>query len=368
MPDLDAVLDDLRSVLTSGVITKGRFLDRLEHDATELVGAECVGVSSCTSGLLMALMALKIDGECLVPSFTFMATASPPQLLGLPIRFVDIDPSRLTVSVDAVRAAVRPATTAVIAVHTFGTPADVAALEQLCREKGLALIFDSAHGLGARRRGRPVGDGGDAESFSLSPTKLVTAGEGGLVSTTHHEVAEALRQLRDYGNDGSYNARFPGINARLPEMSAVLAVHSLEQLETSVAARHHLVGVVRECLAATPGLAFQQQLPGDRSSYQSFCVLVDEKQFGMSRDRLRYLLRLEGVDTRTYFDPLVHEQDAFKHQASEALHESTRIARQALSLPLWNDMPEDVARRIAALIVRAQQSAPRVARAPVATT
>src|SRR5205814_3381086 len=119
-------------------ITKGSYLRELENVAGTLVGARCIGVSSCTVGLVLALQALKVQGEVILPSFTFLASATAPAILGLPLRFVDVDRETWTIDPRAVQAAITPRTAAVIAVHTFGNPADIATLESICRRKGLA--------------------------------------------------------------------------------------------------------------------------------------------------------------------------------------------------------------------------------------
>ena len=189
LPAYAAVAPAFREVMRTGMITKGRYLRELEETASSYMGATVLGVSSCTVGLVLALQALHVDGEVILPSFTFLATASAPSLLKLPLRFVDVLRDTWTIDPRAVEAAITSRTAAVIGVHTFGAPADVETLRGICSRHGLALIMDAAHGLGALRAGRPVGADADAEVFSMSPTKLVAAGEGGLVASRRRDVA-----------------------------------------------------------------------------------------------------------------------------------------------------------------------------------
>jgi dTDP-4-amino-4,6-dideoxygalactose transaminase len=342
------------------MITKGEYLRELEGRVERLVGARCVAVSSCTVGLVLALQALKVDGEVILPSFTFLASASAPAILGLPLRFVDVEKDTLTIDPSAVRAAIGPRTAAIIAVHTFGNPADVSALEAIARDRGLTLIIDAAHGLGSLRAGQPVGAAGDAEVFSMSPTKLVAAGEGGLITTRHDDVVQRLDALREYGNAGDYVTQQPGLNGRLDEMSAILAIEGFRRLEANAKRRNRLVDIARAELHGAPGVVFQRIRPGDRSSYKDFGIVIEPERFGMDRDDLAAVLREEGVDSRRYYAPLVHRHPAFKSAAAEPMPASEWLETRVLSLPLFSHMPVTTMRTIARLVAAVHRDASRV--------
>lgn len=357
LPTYGSISRDLKRVMDSGMITKGEYLRRLESSVEKLAGARCVAVSSCTVGLVLALQALQVDGEVVLPSFTFLASASAPAILRLPLRFVDVGRDAWTIDPAAVESAIGPRTAAVIAVHTFGNPADVDALEAVCRRKRVALIFDAAHGLGALRRGRHVGAGGDAEVFSMSPTKLVAAGEGGLVTTRRDDVATRLDVLREYGNSGDYTTVHPGLNGRLDEMSAILALHGFARLEANAKRRNRLVEVAKEELRSVPGVSFQEIDPSDRSSYKDFSLAIESAEFGASRDELATVLEAEGVDTRRYYSPLVHRHPAFSAAVAEPMPNSEWLESRVLSLPLFSHMPSATMRTIAQLVAVAQRNA-----------
>ncbi len=357
LPPYAAVADALRDVIESGAITKGRYLRALEDRASAYMGATALGVSSCTVGLVLALQALKVDGEVILPSFTFLATASAPAILKLPLRFVDVDRGSCTIDPRAVEAAITPSTTAVIAVHTFGAPADVTALEAICRRHRLVLIIDAAHGLGALRNGKPVGAGADAEVFSMSPTKLVAAGEGGIVATTHSDAAVRLEALREYGNAGDYTTLQAGLNGRLDEMSAILALGGFKALERNAQRRNMLVEIAKSELARVPGIGWQRVRPGDRSSYKDLSVTIDPVTFGCDRDELADALRADGVDTRRYYVPLVHLHPAFAGAHAEPMPNSEWLASRVLSLPLFSHMPVSTMRTIARLVSAVRESA-----------
>ena len=355
LPAYKQLAPAFRTAIESGMITKSRYLAKLEEDVGRAVGARCLGVSSCTVGLVLALQALQVDGEVILPSFTFLATASAPALLRLPLRFVDIDRQTWTVDPKAVDAAITPRTAAVIAVHTFGAPADMDALEAICRKRKIALIVDAAHGLGALREGKPVGAGGDAEVFSMSPTKLVAAGEGGLVTTTRADVAERLEALREYGNGGDYVTVQPGLNGRLDELSAILALAGHRRLDANAKKRNRLVGLAKAELAGVPGIGWQRIRNGDRSSYKDLSIVVEPSEFGMDRDQLAAVLLADRVDTRKYYSPLVHRHPAFAGSGVEPMPVSEWIESRALSLPLFSHMPAATMRTVAQLVAAAHR-------------
>ncbi|NDC54587.1 MAG: DegT/DnrJ/EryC1/StrS family aminotransferase, partial [Planctomycetia bacterium] len=243
LPSFDDVEPAFRRILAGGMLTKGTELSRLEADARAVTGAaDVVAVSSCTVGLALGLRALgrmqadPARREVIVPSFTFLAAPAAVIWAGYEPVFIDSEADTWTVSPAAVAAAITPRTAAILACHTFGCPCDEAGLAALAAAAGVPLMIDAAHGLGTRFAGRQVGGTGFAQVFSMSPTKLVVAGEGGLVATSSPAFAALLRQLREYGNAGDYVCEEPGLNGRLPELSAALARASLERLP-EVAAR-----------------------------------------------------------------------------------------------------------------------------------
>ena len=235
LPTFDAIEPELRAIFDSGMVTKGRQLVAFEGELQQHLRVEnAVGVSSCTAGLMLLYRALKLTGEVIVPSFTFMATVHPLSWNGLAPVFVDVEPDGWNLDPAAAEAAITPRTSAIVATHLFGNPADVEALEALAARKHLKLIFDSAHGFGVLHQGRPVGGNGQAEVFSSSPTKLLVTGEGGVVTTNDPSLAELIRVGREYGNPGDYDTIVPGMNARMQEFSALLGRHSLRMLESNV--------------------------------------------------------------------------------------------------------------------------------------
>ncbi len=350
LPKFDALSAEMAEIVGSGMVTRGRELRQFEEAAAaHLRVKHAVAISSCTSGLMLTYQALDLKGEIIAPSFTFMATISSAVWAGLRPILIDVEERTHNLDPKLVEAAITPATSAIVAVHNFGNPADIAALEEIAKRRGLKLVFDAAHGFGAQYHGVPVGPQGDAQVYSLSPTKLVVAGEGGIVATNSEMVAEKIRKGREYGMGAAYDSLFAGLNARMSEFHACLGRHSLALLEGNARRRQEVVAIFQRELGKLPGIHFQHVLPGNRCSYKDFSLTVDAEEFGLSRDDFAKALAAENIDTRKYYDPPVHRQTAYRHFAPPEgkLPVTERLAARSLSLPLWSHMSDEVALGIA---------------------
>ena len=352
-PPLDAVVARLAPSYDRGVLTSGPLVRELEDAAAARLGVRhVVALSSCTSGLALVLQAVadraggaRRGGTVVMPGFTFSASAHAALWAGLVPRFADC--GREDQQLDPADAAERlDGAVAVMGVHMGGAPCHPSALEALGRAHDVPVVFDAAHGFGAASGDRQVGALGLAEVFSLSPTKPLVAGEGGLVATSDAALAERLRHGRDYGNSGDYDPTFPGLNARMSELHAAVALESLDRLDAHLARRRELAARYRAALAAVPGLVPQHVEPGDATTAKLFTVVVDEQRYGLRRDDVVAALRAEGVDTRTYFSPPVHRQAAYRHLPPVELPDTDWVAARVVNLPLWRDMPDDVPERV----------------------
>lgn len=356
LPAFDEVEPAFREIFAGGILTKGSELARLEAEARAVTGAaHVVAVSSCTVGLALGLKALghmqsdPTRREVILPSFTFLAGPAAVAWAGFKPVFVESDAATWTVSTAAVAAAISSRTAAILACHTFGCPCDLAGLEAVAERAGVPLMIDAAHGLGTQIGGRQVGREGFAQVFSLSPTKLVVAGEGGLVATSSSEFAAWLRELREYGNDGDYNCSLAGLNGRLPELSAALGRASLARLPDVLARRQAAADAYLDVLRGTPGLGFQA-IPADATmSWKDFSLTVDPDTFGAGRDVVRAHLAARGIDSRAYYSPPCHRMPAFQGfpSASHPLPVTDSLAACSLSLPMGAHVTPAVARMVA---------------------
>jgi len=349
------VAADVEAILRSGVLTNGPYVRRFEEETSAYLGVRhCVAVSSCTSGLMLVLRAAGLSGDVIVPSFTFAATAHAVQWNGLRPVFADIEPRTLTLSPASVDRAVGMHTSAILATHIYGTPCDVEGLRAVARENGLRLFFDAAHAFGSEHGGTKVGGFGDAEVFSLSPTKVVVAAEGGLIATNDDLLAERCRIGRDYGNPGDYDCVFVGLNARMSELHAATALASLRDLDERLAERNRLAAAYTAQLAGIPGISIPEVSPGDRSTYKDYSMLVDADAFGLDAATAAAFLREEGIEIRRYYAPPVHAMQAYRTAGGAAgpLPVTELAAEQALTLPLWVGMTDAHVARVGESIRR----------------
>jgi dTDP-4-amino-4,6-dideoxygalactose transaminase len=269
--------------------------------------------------------------------------------------FVDIDPATWTVDARAVEAAITPKTRAILACHTFGNPCDEEVLEAVSAAHGIDLVVDAAHGFGSLAGGEPVASRGIAQVFSMSPTKLVVSGEGGIVATRDARLVHAIREAREYGNDGSYGCRAAGLNGRLPEISAALGRASLARLPEVRKRRSEAAAAYMAGLSGVSGVAVQQIASGCESSWKDFTIRVAPQAFGRSRDDLRTMLAARGVDTRAYYSPACHAMEAFAgfHAGRPPLPHTDCLSSECLALPMGRHVSPEVASRVAAMIAEA---------------
>lgn len=352
LPALDAMYGALDASLRSGMITNGSQVRAFEDEVAGYLGvAHAVAMSNCTSGLLLILRCTGVTGPVVVPSFTFMASGHAVRWAGARLRFADCHPRQYTVDPRSAAGALpRDATGgAILATHTFGAPCDVRELQALADDRGVPLLFDAAHGFGSRYPdGTMVGGKGLAEVFSLSPTKPLSAGEGGLVTTNDAALAAELRVAREYGNPGDYDSLYAGLNARMTEAAAILGRTGLTTFPGWLERRQALAGRYRANLADVPGLAFQELPAGAESSYKDLTVRI-APEFGLTRDRLATCLRAENIDTRAYFDPPLHRQTAYRDVVPAVpLEHTERLSASLLTLPLHSHMRSDVIDRVCA--------------------
>ena len=349
-------LEEVRGILASKQLTNGAYVRKFEEAAAEYLGvAHCVAVSSCTAGLLLVLKALDLSGEVILPSFTFHATAHAVVWNGLTPVFADCDVKTFCVAPEAVRAQVSSRTVAILAVHLFGSPAAVKELEEIAAGLRVPLVFDAAHAFGSSSHGRHVGGFGTAEVFSFSPTKLVVAGEGGLVATRDARLAERLRAARNYGDAGNYNPEVLGVNARMSEINAAMALHGLVRLDARIERRNEIRLRYERKLRDVPGIRFQEVSEGGRSTFKDFSLIVDEKEFGHSRDWLVELLPRENIGARKYFSPPVHRQKLYGGMwDGRPLPITDLVSDGVVSLPIYSSLTDDSVDKVCEVIRRAQ--------------
>jgi len=344
LPDMSDVLDNLRESYVSGAVTNGRLVRLFEEEVCRFTGARhAVAVSSCTSGLILAFASRRFPArsEVIVPSFTFAATVEAIVWNGLIPVYVDCLPDTMTIDPDEVAQAISPNTAALCPVNVFGLPPDMNALNKISERYELPLIFDSAQGLGSSYGGKPSGTFGLCEVFSLSPSKVITAVEGGLLTTDDAVTAERVRCMRDYGKgpDGD-DMLFNGLSARMSEVHACVGLLNLRNAHDLISSRVRLIRRYAQRLTNIPGCR-TQQLPEDRTTSGNYFSLLVSSSASLPRDRLYEELKARNIHTKKYYAMPVHAQTAFRdrpHRIVGDLSNTWAATAESLALPLYSHM------------------------------
>src|SRR3990167_3821979 len=339
LPKFEELEEEIKEILSTGQITNGKYVSIIESLVAEYIGVkQVVAVSSCTLGLILALQSAGLKGKIIIPSFTFSATGHSLWWNGLEPVFVDCCPNTFNIDVTKIEEQLTEDVSCILAVHIFGNPADVKELEKIAHKYNLYLLFDAAHGFGGTFDGKTLGSFGDAEVFSLSPTKLLVAGEGGLITTNNRELANKIRIARNYGDPGTYNCKNIGLNARMSEFHAILAIKSLPLVKKNIYRRQSIVQRYIKNLSNIPGISFQQINPQAESTFKDFSILIDRDKFGMDRDSLADILMSKNISSRRYFYPPLHRQDVYRKyfsQYDKLLPNTNYVSFNILNLPIY---------------------------------
>ncbi|MEU8520838.1 aminotransferase class I/II-fold pyridoxal phosphate-dependent enzyme [Streptomyces sp. NBC_01216] len=337
----------------SGWVAQGPRVAAFERAFAERVGAaHAVAVSSCTTALHLALLALDLGpgDEVVVPSLSFIATANAVRYVGAEPVFADVDLATANLTADTIDAVRTPRTKAVVLVHQGGVPADVRAVRAACADWGLPVVEDAACAIGSTVDGAPVGRGALLAAWSFHPRKLLTTGEGGMVTTDDADWAARLRRLREHGMNVSAAERHAsgtpvlenyletGFNYRMTDIQAAVGLVQLGRLDAMVARRRALAARYTELLSGIPGLDPVRDPGHGQGNFQSYWVLLSE-DFPAGRDALLTVLAEAGISARRGI-MAAHLEPAYQGHPAGPLPVTERISRDSLILPLFHTMTE----------------------------
>ena len=357
-PD-DALRDRLTTILWSGRLSNdGPTVRQLEAEAREFLGAsEVLATASGTTALELALLAaVTLTGAAVLPAYTFQATVNAVVRRGLEPVFCDIDPATFTLDPVALARilAERKDIRVVVPVTVFGVAPDLAAIRTLCDASHAVLILDNAHGVGSEVNGLRLPPEPLVQTFSLHATKIVPAGEGGLIATNDAGIAAEIRRLRCHGVAANPLESSTGTNAKMAEMAAALALHSLRELPAQLQRRRAYAQRLRAALALYPQTFTPQHLPpGIHTNFQDFGVLCQSRTGGITG--IIAAFRTQGVEARRYFWPPLHHLPAWRGKFE--LPVTDAVAGALVCLPLHGRMDEATLRRVEAAIRAVGKSA-----------
>ena len=344
-------LDAIAEVLASGILTNGPWTRRFEAAMAERHGTpHAVAFANGTVALAGMLLAAGIGpgDEVIVPSMTFIASATSVLHVGATPVFADIEPDTLNLDVEDAASRITGRTRAIMPVHYAGQPADLAAFRTLADTHGLVLLEDAAQAHGATCQGRPAGAWGEAAMFSFTPTKNITTGEGAVVTTTSEELAHAMRLLRNHGMSAPYQHDVLGYNWRLTEMQSAMGVRQLERLDGILATKRANATAMGGLLAGVAGVEPLAVRPDRGHPFMIYSVRIA----GGRRDAVMAALTASGIESRLYFPP-AHRQPVFAHLPDPGLPVTDAVAEQMLSLPLHTRLSSDDLGMIADVVMNA---------------
>ena len=326
----------------------GPYVQEFEKRLAELLGVRhCIVVCNATVALGIAIRALKLEGEVIVPSFTFVATAHCLEWQGITPVFCDIDSRTHNLDPNQVERLITPLTTGIMGVHLWGRPCAVNELETLASSRGLKILFDAAHAFGATYGGRALGSFGDAEIFSFHATKFFNSFEGGAVTTNNDELAGQIRLMKNFGFAGYDNVISPGTNGKMPEISAAMGLTNLESIEQFVTVNRSNYHAYRAALDGVAGVSLISYDESEQCNYQYVVVKVNEQEAGIDRNLLAATLHAENILARRYFYPGCHRMEPYRSappQGGWQLPETEKLADRVLVLPTGTAVEtEDVA-------------------------
>ena len=329
-----------RRWLTNGGLYVGEFEERI----ADFLGVKhCVAMCNATVALEIAIRALGMKGEVIVPSFTFIATAHALQWQEITPVFCDIDPATHNLDPRKVEQMITPRTTGIIGVHVWGRPCGVDALGEIARRRRLKLVFDSAHAFGCSYKGRMIGGFGDAEVFSFHATKFINSLEGGAVVTNDDELAGKMRLMKNFGFTNYDQVDYIGTNGKMNEVSAAMGLTNLEGMDEFIAANYRNYQQYGAELKNLEGVSMIAYDPEEKNNYQYLVLEIDDGKTVVTRDQLKEILHAERVLARRYFYPGCHRVEPYRSYfpyAGLLLPETEELTKRVLCLPTGTSASE----------------------------
>lgn len=352
----------------------GPYVQEFQQRVADTLGVKhFVAITNGTIALEIAIRALGMTGEVIVPSLTFVATAHALQWQAITPVFADVNPATHNLDPDAVERMITPRTTGIIGVHLWGRACEVERLADIAQRHNLKLMYDAAHAFGCSYGGVMIGNFGDAEVFSFHATKFFNTFEGGGIATNNDDLAARLRLMKNFGFEGVDTVTHVGTNGKMSEISAAMGLTQLEDIDMLIDTNRRNYTQYRAALGDLPGVKVIDYDETEHCNYQYIVLEVDEAQAGLSRDELVALLKPENVLARRYFYPGCHQMEPYRSYFPHAgllLPHTERLSRQLMSLPNGTAVGPDAVAGVSALIrlaldhadeVRAQLAHPALA-------
>ncbi len=332
----------------------GPFVREFEARIAEFIGVKhCVAMCNATIGLAIAIRAMDLQGEVLLPAYTFVSTAHVLQWQRIKPVFVDLDPVTHNICPKALERAISPRSAAVIGVHVWGRPCDTVNIARIAKSYDIPVLYDAAHAFGCSHQGRMIGTFGSCEVFSFHATKFLNSFEGGAVVTNDERLAERLRYMRNFGFTGYDCVLELGINGKMTEACAAMGVTSLEAINDLIAANRRNYQRYVHHLEQMPGVRLVAYDETERNNFQYIVAELDPEVFPLTRDELVDVLHYENVLARKYFWPGCHRMQPYATEQPDActlLPQTERVAARVIVFPNGQSVGDEDIDKIAEII------------------
>jgi dTDP-4-amino-4,6-dideoxygalactose transaminase len=324
---------------------RGELVQELEQKLADYLGVKhCISMCNGTVALEIAIRALGLEGEVIVPSLTFIATAHALQWQEITPVFCDIDRDSYNIDPREIEKHITPKTSAIMGVHLYSRPCDIEALQALADKHGIKLLFDAAHAFGCSHNGKMIGNFGDCEVLSFHATKFFNTFEGGAITTNNDELAEKIRLMQNFGFNGMDNVEYIGTNGKMTEICAAMGLTNLEGLDEFVGINKRNYDAYKEGLAKIPGLSLIEFNEAEKCNWQYIVVEVGNDH-PLSRDELLEKLHAQNIRARRYFWPGCHRMEPYRSlqpNAGMMLPVTEEVARRILVLPTGTAINTDM--------------------------
>lgn len=308
---------------------------------------------NATIGLEIAIKALNLTGEVIVPSFTFIATAHALKWQEINPVFCDLDPNTHNIDPEKIEDLITSRTSGIIGVHVWGRPCAIETLTAIARKHHLKLIFDAAHAFGCSDHGTMIGNFGDVEVFSFHATKFFNTFEGGAIVTNDDDLAAKIRLMKNFGFYGYDTVIHIGTNGKMNEFSAAMGLTGLENIQMFIRTNYNNYHNYQKNLDAIRGVKLIKYNETEKCNYQYIVLEIDEELTNISRDRILELLHKENILARKYFFPGCHNMEPYKSinpHTGIQLPETEKLIKKVLILPTGTSMNEKKVKYICELI------------------
>lgn len=357
LPPLEEFIPYLEDIWKRKWITNnGYYHQKLEDALCEYLKVPYISLfTNGTLPLMVALQALRITGEVITTTYSFVATTHSLWWNGIKPVFVDIDPVTCNIDPNKIEAAITPRTTAIMPVHVYGVPCNIQRIQEIADKYGLKVIYDAAHAFGVEVNGESILKAGDMSTLSFHATKTYNTIEGGALICQDEKIKQRIDYLKNFGFAGETTVVAPGINGKMDELRASYGLLELRYVKAAIEKRGEVSKHYRKALKDIAGISYMEDVVGVKSNNSYFPIFVSKEKYGKSRDELYEEMKADYVLGRRYFYPLISTFSTYKGLDSarpENLQCATKIADSVICLPMHHELSYEDVERVVNVIRR----------------